>query len=146
MKNELLTEQDQKLVQQTKNILSRRMDIPSTPRDIHAVLMQAAEQQKQSASSSIFSSLFLRYAAGLAVIALLSFAGLWSMKSVPVESVTATSVSEAPLDTGLDLAEWDLEVETLFNDVDSSLTTLAEDDTSLNSLAEGLLNNKESRL
>jgi hypothetical protein len=127
MKTERLNEQDQLLLKKTGNIVSRRQHIPSTPRDTMAVLMQAAEQRHEVRAQGIFSPLFARWAVSLATVALLAFTGMYFFSLSSQQQLKTVSEVEISVDAGIDVAEWDLEIDTLMNEFDHSLASLSDD-------------------
>jgi len=127
MKTDSINEQDQLLLNKTGNIVSRHQQIPPTPRDTMAVLMQAAEQQREVRSQGIFSPIFARWAVGLATIILLAFTGLHFLAPSSQQQLTAASEVEISIDAGIDVAAWDLEIDTLMSEFDNSLASLSDD-------------------
>lgn len=127
MKTDSISDQDNQLVAKTKNFVSRHQDIPPTPRDTMAVLMQAAEQQKQEKSASIFAPYFMRWATGIAAVLLLTVAGWWTLMPSSQQNVASINVEAISVDAGIDVAEWDLEIDTLMSEFDTSLASLSDD-------------------
>ncbi len=127
-------------MEKTKNILSRRQQIPPTPRDTMAVLMQAADQQLQS--TSIFAPHLFRWVTGAAAILLIAVSAWYSFRpSLQKPEKVATFNSEVVVDAGIDLADWDMEFESLLSEFDDSLTNLAGDEYFGNGQIDSMLKN-----
>lgn len=136
MKPEPLTPRDEDLLRATRHAASRHLDVPPTPRDTLAVLRQAAEA---TAVPTPGWPLWLRGA--IAVLAVITLAlGFDLLRSPAPTPVAVVESAPAAIDPGIDLAEWNVELETLFDDVTTSLDQLATDASDLNALAESLLN------
>jgi len=143
MKTELLSDQDTELLTKTRHAASRHLDISSTPRDTLAVLRQAAEQQTTPALSFPFWAKWA-FAALVAGAVLL---GAQQMRTPSTPSVTITEAALPPaLDPGIDVAVWNVEIESLMSEVDASLDNLLNEDSELNTMANRLLNQGENWL
>lgn len=113
----------------TRGITSRRMDIPPTPRDTLAVLRQAAEVERDRPVISWLPAGVTRAVMSVAV-ALLVFAGIWWLSGPAPQSGTPLAEETAVFiaDPGLDLADWDLEFEAVWEEIDQTLTALETED------------------
>lgn len=119
---------DEQLIEVTRGLVSRHTAIPPTPRDTLAVLRQAAEQQRETHTST-FNLFAFRWAPGLALLALAATLSWWwhAPKSSPQTANTTTELI-LPDDLGLDLADWELEFTALWDDVSDSLSTAADNE------------------
>lgn len=134
---------DETVLNATRGFASRRLDIPPTPRDTLAVLRQAAEQQRAAARPG--GLIWWRWAAATcSVLVLLLLAGrVW----MPGEHVTKDlHVAAVDVDLGLDLVDWDLEVDALMIDLQTSLDAFTSVDAQLENLANALSQSGDTTL
>ncbi|HMO49749.1 MAG TPA: hypothetical protein PKE26_02385 [Kiritimatiellia bacterium] len=111
---------DEQLVNDTRRALSRRMDIPPTPRDTLAVLRQAAEQRRQTtAATGWWRAIALRPLWVAACVLFIGLAGWWSWLE-PSRDATSVMTPEA-IDPGFDLADWTLEFAALHDEIEQSI-------------------------
>ncbi len=136
MKPEPLTPRDEDLLRATRHAASRHLDVPPTPRDTLAVLRQAAEA---NATAQPGWAHWLRWSVAALALAALAL-GIDLLRTPAPTSMSVVESAPAPIDPGIDLAEWNVELDTLFDDVTTTLDQLASDASDLNTLAEGLLN------
>lgn len=137
MNHDPLTDRDLDLLAKTRHAVSRHLDIPSTPRDTLAVLRQAAELQTTPALAFPFWAKW-SFAALVAGAVLL---GAQHMRTPSPRVATHTEPAQTPaIDPGIDLAVWNVELETLMTEIDASLDDLLHEDSDLNTMANGLLN------
>jgi len=126
---------DEALLKATRGFASRRLDIPPTPRDTLAVLRQAAEQQRAAANPAGWTWWRWAVAACVALVLLVLAGRGWMPDERPTNNLAAAVVDADP---GLDLADWDLEVDALMNDLQAHLNTFTGADTQLEELANAL--------
>ncbi|HMO05241.1 MAG TPA: hypothetical protein PKC67_12310 [Kiritimatiellia bacterium] len=138
MKPEPLTPRDEDLLHTTRHAASRHLDVPPTPRDTLAVLRQAAEA---TANDAPMASWFPWLRGAIAALAVITLALGFDLLRSPPATTPVAIVQSAPaaIDPGIDLAEWNVELESLFDDVATSLDQLT-DNSDLNALAQALLN------
>jgi hypothetical protein len=136
MKPDPLTPRDEDLLRATRHAASRHLDVPPTPRDTLAVLRQAAEA---GTAPQTGWSLWLRCSVAAIALAIIAL-GIDLVRSPMPNPSAVVESTPATIDPGIDLVEWNVELDTLFDDVTSTLDQLASDESDLNALAEDLLN------
>jgi hypothetical protein len=123
--DDMTTENLEELERRARGMTSRRTAIPPTPRDTLAVLRQAAEAQREEPAVHWLPAALTRAVVGIAT-ALLLFAGArWILS--PAHQPEATQVTGGAgiiIDPGLDLADWELEFEAVWEEIDQTLTAL----------------------
>lgn len=119
--------QPQDLENITRRFVSRHQAIPPTPRDTLAVLRQAAEARKDSPGQG-WIHLLTRGLIAVAVCAALAL-GIWSLELREKGAVAQADQSEA--DLGLDLADWDLEFDAIYKDLDLTIANMNVEEASL---------------
>jgi hypothetical protein len=142
MNHDPLTDRDLDLLAKTRHAASRHLDIAPTPRDTLAVLRQAAEAE--TAPTHAFP-LWAKWAFALLVagIVLIGFQSQRTTDAPTTATVTEDSLS---LDPGIDVAAWNVEIESLMAEMDASLDHLLDEDSDLNTMAKGLLTMEDNRL
>ncbi len=141
-----LSKKEIELIDRSRHLASRHLDIPPTPRDTLAVLRQAAEKQQEEPTGSFAWWARLAFA-GMFIAAVLT--GVQYVRHVPDgATVVAIAVEDDPdsYDPGIDLASWNVEIESLMTEIDNALDQLDNDESELNSLARSLLSMEESSL
>ena len=137
MNHDPLSDHDLDLLAKTRHAASRHLDITSTPRDTMAVLRQAAEQPSTPA---LFFPVWAKWAFA-ALVAGVVLLGVQQMRTPSMQTATLTEAAQTPIiDPGIDLAVWNVEIETLMTEIDASLDDLLNEDSDLNTMANGLLN------
>jgi len=107
---------------QCRMVTSRHMDIPPTPRDTMAVLKMEAEKLNEKRPAF---SLFYRNVFAMAAVFLMLATGWLLLNSHDRAPQNSAAASTTVPDAGLDVADWDLEIESLLTEVNSSIALLA---------------------
>ena len=142
MNHDPLTDRDLDLLAKTRHAASRYLDIAPTPRDTLAVLRQAAEAETTPASAFPFWAkwAFALLVAGIVLI------GFQSQRPSDAPATAAVTEDSLSLDPGIDVAAWNVEIESLMMEIDTSLENLADENSDLNTMADSVLNLEESWL
>lgn len=122
-KHEIKTEEE--LVDATHNIVSRHQDIPPTPRDTMAVIMQAAEREREKPA---WKFPIVRWVSAAAAILLIVGIGYFQYAGGNDGALVVTTESSQLDDLGFDVVAWDMEIESLLDDLDESFAALSYDD------------------
>lgn len=146
MNNHSLSDQDLALLERTRRTASRHLDVPPTPRDTLAVLRQAAEQQNEKPARSFAWWARPAFAALLLGAVLAGILVRQTARQDTASAVAEAASESEPLDPGIDLAAWNVEIDALMSEVDASLDQLADGDSELNAIAQGLFSMEESSL
>lgn len=136
---------DDELIAATRHAVSRHQDITSTPRDTMAVLMQEAANAAET-NSPIWSLFSLRWTAAVAAVLVIAVCS-WFMLRVSPENAGHTFVAEQsadlPTDIGIDIAAWDMEIDALFDELDTSVISLVTDQSDAKTITDGLITGEE---
>ncbi|HMP89321.1 MAG TPA: hypothetical protein PJ991_03920 [Kiritimatiellia bacterium] len=102
---------------------SRNMDIPPTPRDTLAVLRQAAEKSREASNTNWF--VFGRWIATAAIILAIA-SGILFLQSPRQNMADSENIISGAMDIGIDLAEWDMEIESLMVEINDSIASMSD--------------------
>jgi len=121
---------DDMLLAKTRHVISRHQVISPTPRDTMAVLMQEAEKMTNRQTSSAWNIFSLRWPSAMAALLILGLTS-WLIL-IPADQSQNANTNHAvdtsvTADLGLDTAAWDMEIDALMSDLDSSLVTMVNE-------------------
>ena len=111
--------------QQCRGISSRHLDIPPTPRDTMAVLRQAAEQQRELEAGISWWARIRPMAYAACALAVMVGLGVMQLRPTAPDLVENNAYVT---DIGLDLVDWDLEIDSLMGEINQSIASLSVHD------------------
>lgn len=137
---------DDHLLDKTRHVVSRHQPISATPRDTMAVLMQEAEKVSNRDTSSVWNIFSLRWIyamAALLILGVISWSTLNPANETPVAEMATKADTVIIADFGLDTAAWDMEIDALISELDTSLVSMANESSVNGIQTDGVLNNEE---
>lgn len=116
---------DERLLNATRGLASRHVEIPPVPRDTLAVLRQAAEQQRE-ASAHPWLAPWWRWAAGVTVILALVATGWWLHPGAP--ELAQAPATDDVMESIASANDTDADFEAFWSEINETLVYLEDDE------------------